>query len=118
MVQAAGETEEWFQIRASEFSVRDLSEVRFVWIVVIGLEVAESWRHRIESVIRNGDGLGVLEFCECLGVESEVDLTVITLRGADVGFVGKRFSREPTDTGVVPAFRNVVTDLQLVFASA
>ena len=70
-----------------EFSIKHLFEIGFIHIVVIRLEVAQRRRHRIETVVGNSDGLGVLEFRERLRVESEVDLTVVTLRRADVGFI-------------------------------
>jgi len=35
-----------FKIRSSQFSVRKLPEVGFVYVVVVGLEVAKHRRHR------------------------------------------------------------------------
>src|SRR6202140_1070059 len=106
------------QIRSSEFSVCKLPKVGFVRVVEVGLQVAEHRRHRVRAVIRNGHGLCVAQFREGLHVEPKIDLRVVALRGRNVGLVRERFSCEQAYTGVVPTLGEVVTDLELVFASA
>jgi len=63
-------------------------------------------------------GLRVAEFREGLHVEPKIDLRVVALRGRNVGLVRERFSCEQADSGVVPTLREVVANLQLIFASA
>src|SRR5208282_5262936 len=58
------------------------------------------------------------EFREGLHVEPKIDLCVVAFRGRNVRLVRQRFSREQAYTGVVPTLGEVVTDLELVFASA
>jgi len=53
----------------------------------MGFEVAEHWRRWVDSVVGNGDGLGVAQFHEGLHVEAVVVLRAVTLRGNDVGLV-------------------------------
>ena len=74
-----GEMEGWFRIRALEFTSGELFEVRAVHIVVVGLQVAEHRRHRIQAVVGDGHRLGVLEFRERLHVEAEVAVGVVAL---------------------------------------
>src|SRR5579883_762690 len=110
--------EELSRIRSSEFSVCELPKVGFVRVVEVGLQVAEHRRHGIRAVIRDGHGLRVAEFREGLHIEPKIDLRVVALRGRNVGLVRQRLSCEQAHTGVVPTLREVVIDLQLVFASA
>jgi len=42
----------------------------------------------------------------------------VALRSNDIRFVGERLAGEPTDLGVVPAFRQAIADFEPVFASA
>src|SRR6202140_4340803 len=107
-----------FRIRSSEFSVCELPEVRFVCVVEIWFQVAEHRRHRIRAVIRDSHGLRVAEFREGLHVEPKIDLCVVAFRGRNVRLVRQRISCEQAYTGVVPTLGEVVTDLELVFASA
>src|SRR6185437_7304024 len=110
--------EESSRIRSSEFSVCELPEVGFVRIVQVRLQIAEHRRHRIRAVVRDGHGLRVAEFREGLHIEPKIDLCVVALRCGNVGLVRERFSCEQAYTSVVPTLREVVTDLQLVFAPA
>src|SRR6185437_45943 len=107
-----------FRILASYFTVRDLPKVRFVRVVVVGLEITERRRHGIEAVISNGDGLRVLEFREGLHDEAKIDLRVVAFRGRDVGSMRDGFAGQQTDPRIVAAFGDVVADLQLVFSPA
>src|SRR6202051_922169 len=106
------------RIRSSELSVCELPKVGFVRVVKVGLQVAEHRRHRIGAVICDGHGLRVAEFREGLHVEPKIDLGAVALRGRNVGLVRERFSCEQAYTGVVPTLGEVVTDLELVCASA
>src|SRR6202167_5144607 len=106
------------RIRSSEFSVCKLPKVGFVRVVEVGLQVAKHRRHRVRAVICNGHGLCVAEFRKRLHVEPKIDLRVVALRGRNVRLVGQRLSCEQAYTGVVPTLGEVVTDLELVFASA
>jgi len=72
---------------------------------------------RVDSVVGKDDGLGVAQLHEGLHVEAIVALRVVALGGDDVGLIGEGLAGEPTDLGVVPAFRQAVADLELVFAS-
>src|SRR5216684_363508 len=108
----------WSRSHASEFSFCELLEVRLVRVVVIGLEVAKGRRYRVESVIGDGDGLGVAQFREGLHVEAVVGLSVVALGCGDVRPVRNGFASEQADAGVVATFREVVADLQAVFTSA
>jgi hypothetical protein len=101
-----------------EFSIRELAEIRLVHVVEVGFQVHESRWQRIQSVVGQGHGLSVFHFREGLEVEAEVALRVVALRGGDVGFVCERLACPETDTGVVPAFRDVVVDLPLVLPPA
>src|ERR1700686_833901 len=106
------------RIRSSEFSVCELPEVGFVRVVKVRLQVAEHRWHRIGAVIRDSHGLCVAEFRERLHVEPKIDLCVVAFRGRNVRLVRQRLSCEQAYTGVVPTLGEVVTDLELVFASA
>src|SRR6202166_2906821 len=106
------------RIRSSEFSVCELPEVGFVRVVKVRLQITKHGRHGIRAVIRDSHGLRVAEFREGLHVEAKINLRVVALRGRNVGLVRERFSCEQTYASVVPTFREVVTDLQLVFAPA
>ncbi len=60
----------------------DLLEVGFVRVVVVRVQVAvECWRHWIEAVVCDGNGLCILEFGEGLHVETEVGVWEVALRG-------------------------------------
>src|SRR6267142_2625167 len=107
-----------FRIRSSDFSVCELPEVGFVCVVEIGFQVAEHRRHRIGAVIRDCHGLRVAEFREGLHVEPKIDLCVVAFRGRNVRLVRQCLSCQQAYTGVVPTLGEVVTDLELVFASA
>src|ERR1700683_736976 len=106
------------RIRSSEFSVCELPEVGFVRVVKVRLQITKHRWHGIRAVIRDSHGLRVAEFREDLHVEAKINLCVVALRGRNVGLVRERFSCEQAYASVVPTFRAVVTDLQLVFASA
>src|SRR5580704_18367854 len=106
------------RIRSSEFSVCELPKVRFVRVVEVGLQVAKHRRHRVRAVICNSHGLCVAEFRKRLHVEPKIDLRVVALRGRNVRLVRQRLSCEQAYTGVVPTLGEVVTYLELVFASA
>src|ERR1700680_2212055 len=107
-----------FRIRSSEFSVCELPEIGFVRVVKVRLQITEHRRHRIGAVIRDSHGLRVAEFREGLHVEPKIDLCVVAFRSRNVRLVRQRLSCEQAYTGVVPALGEVVTDLELVFASA
>src|SRR5208282_4977687 len=102
------------RIRSSEFSVCELSEVGFVRVVKVRLQITKHRRHGIRAVIRDSHGLRVAEFCEGLHVEAKINLRVVALRGGDIGFVRESFSCEQAYAGVVPTLREVVTDLEFV----
>src|SRR5215469_16637203 len=69
----------------SEFPIRRLLEIGFVWIVVIGFEVAKHWRHWIATVVGNGYGLCIAQLCKSLHVETIVALLDVAFRCRDVG---------------------------------
>src|ERR1700730_12000261 len=106
------------RIRSSEFSVCELPEVGFVRVVKVRLQITEHRWHGIRAVIRDSHGLRVAEFREGLHVEAKINLRVVALRRRNVGLVRERFSCEQAYAGVVPTLGEVVTDLELVFASA
>ena len=87
-------------------------------VIVIRLQAAEHRRRGFDSVVGKDDGLGVAQLHERLHVEAVVALRGVTLGGNDVGPVGKRLAGEPTASGVVSAFRQAITDFELVFAPA
>src|SRR6266576_5883713 len=107
-----------FQIRSSESPSSVLHKVRIVRVVVVRLQVAKYRRGGVDSVVGNDDGLGGAQLHERLHVEAVVALRVVALGGDDVGLVGEGLAGKPTHFGIVPAFRQAVTDLELVFASA
>src|ERR1700686_1194352 len=107
-----------FRIRSSEFSVCELPEVGFVRVVKVRLQITKHRWHGIRAVIRDSHGLRVAEFREDLHVEPKIDLCVVAFRGRNVRLVRQRLSCEQAYTGVVPTLREVVTYLELVFASA
>src|ERR1700722_7593701 len=106
------------RIRSSEFSVCELPEVGFVRVVKVRLQITKHRGHGIRAVIRDSHGLRVGGFREGLHVEAKINLCVVALRGRNVGLVRERFSCEQAYASVVPTLREVVTDLQLVFAPA
>src|ERR1700733_4417002 len=108
----------WSQNRASEFSVVQLLEVGFVGVVVVGLQVAKQRGNGIEAVIRDGHRLRVAEFHERLGVKAEILLRVVAFGSGDIGAMRQRVSSKEAHSGVVPAFREVVANLESVFAPA
>src|ERR1700733_4846275 len=107
-----------FRIRSSEFSVCELPEVGFVRVVKVRLQITEHRWHRIGAVIGDSHGLRVAEFREGLHVEPKIDLCVVAFRGRNVRLVRQRLSCEQAYTSVVPTLGEVVTHLELVFASA
>src|SRR5579863_4600304 len=106
------------RIRSLEFSVCELPKVGFVRVVEVGLEVTEHRRHRVCAVIRDGDRLRVAQLREGLHVKPKIDLGVIALRGCNIGLMGECLAGEDADSGIVSALREVITDLELIFASA
>src|ERR1700692_4825707 len=106
------------RIRSSEFSICELPEVGFVRVVKVRLQITKHRRHGIRAVIRDSHGLRIAEFREGLHVEAKINLRVVALRCRNVGLVRERFSCKQAYAGVVPTFRAVITDLQLVFAPA
>src|ERR1700726_1751425 len=106
------------RIRSSEFSIRELPKIRFVRVVEVWLQVAEHRRQRVCAVVSDGHRLRIAEFREGLHVEAKINLRVVALRCRNVGLVRERFSCEQAYASVVPALREVVINLELVFASA
>src|SRR5215469_7750568 len=100
--------EGWFQIRSSELSSRKLFEVGKVWIVEIGLEVAERGRNGIKPVIGKHDGLRVLEFRERLHVEAIVGVRAVGLRSGEVGAMGNRLACQQADMSIVTTLGEVI----------
>ena len=56
-------------------------EVADVDVQIVRLQVAVLRRQRVEAVVRQGDGLGVLEFREDAGREDELVVGCVTLAG-------------------------------------
>src|SRR5437879_5096242 len=106
------------RIRSSQCSFRNLIEVGFVRIVVVGLQVAEHRRLRIRSVIRNGYGLPVSQLHKGLHVEAIIRLGAVGLRCGDVCAVGKRLAGEQAYTGIVAALRKVVANFESILSPA
>src|SRR6266851_9925551 len=107
-----------FRTRSSEFPLRKLHKVRFIGIVEKGLQIAESWRERIESVIGDGDGLGILKLHECLHIEPEIGVGVVALGRSNVGAMRNRVRRKNAHPSIVAAFGKVVANLEFVLAAA
>src|SRR5260370_23126807 len=106
------------RIRSSQLPFGNLQEIRFVWVVVVGLQVAEHRGPGIRSIVGNGDRLRISQFHEGLHVEAIVRLCAVALRRRDVCAVGKRLACKHADTGVVSALGEVVTHLEAVLPSA
>src|SRR5882762_5785014 len=107
-----------FRIHSSELSLRELLEVGFADVRVVGLEVTKGRGHRIEAVIGEYHRLRVLQLGECFHVEPEVRAWVVTLGGGDVRTMRNGLPGQKADAGIVPAFRKAVADLELIFAPA
>src|SRR4030095_3456114 len=103
---------------SSQGSFRKLLEVRLIRVIEVWLEVAEGRRHRVETVGSDGGGVRVAQFRERLCVEPKITVRVVALRRGDVSFVRERLSGQQADARVVPAFGQVVADLQAVLAAA
>src|SRR5260370_767323 len=101
-----------------EFSIRELAEIRLVHVVEVGLQVHKGRWQRIQSVVGQGYRLCVLHFRKGFEVEAEVALGVVTLGSCYVRLVRDGLARPETDTGVMPAFGDVVVDLPLVLPPA
>src|SRR6266705_3431799 len=99
----------------SQLPVFCLPEIRLVWVVEIGLEVAEHWRHRIEPVVGNRHGLRVAQLRKRLHIEPIIALLVVGLRLDEIGPVGLSFARQETDVRIVAGFGKVIANLELVF---
>src|SRR3981189_2934399 len=102
----------WSRSHSSQFSFSELLEVRFVRVVVIRLQVAKGRRYGVESVIGDGDGLGVAQFRERFHVEAVVGLGVVALGCGDVGPVRNGIAGKETHARVVATFGKVVADLE------
>ncbi len=102
----------------SQLPVCCLSEIRLVWVVEIGLQVAKHRRHRIEPVVGNRHRLRVAQLRECLHIKPIIALLVVGLRCCEIGPVGLSFARQETDVGVVASFGKVIANLELVFPTA
>ena len=96
----------------------ELNEVRIVGVVVMGLQIAKCRWRWVDSVVGKDYRLRVAQLHEGFHVEAIVAVRAVALRGDDIGLVGERLAGEPTDLGVVPAFRQAIADFELVFASA
>src|SRR6266550_5961421 len=91
--------------------VRKLSEIGFVYVVEVGLEVAKHRRHRVCAVIGHGYGLRVTQFHEGFRIEAEIVVRAVALRGGYIRLVREGLASEEADIRVVPAFREVVASL-------
>src|SRR5271169_1043770 len=101
----------WFQIRSLEFSVRELAEVGFVYVVEVGLEVAKHWWHRVCAVVGDGYGLRVTQFHEGFRIEAGIVMRAVAFRSCDIRLVREGLAGEEADICVVPALREVVASL-------
>ena len=95
-----------------------MAEIGLVHVVEVGFQVHESRWQRIHSVVGQGHGLCVFHFRESLEVEAEVALGVVTLGSCYVRLVRDCLAGPEADTGVMPAFGDVVVDLPLVLPPA
>jgi len=111
-------SEKVFFSSRSQLPICCLPEIGLVWVVEIGLEVAEHRRHRIEPVVSNRHGLRVAQLRKCLHIETIIALLVVGLRRCEIGSVGLGFARQKTDVGIVAGFGQVVTHFELVFLTA
>src|SRR5215467_2312292 len=96
-----------FRIRSSEFPFRELDKVRFIGVVEIGFQIAESWWERVESIISQSDGLRVLKLHECLHIEPEIGMRAVALGGGNVGTMGNGLCCENAHPSVVATFGKV-----------
>ena len=99
----------------SQLPVCRLPEIRFVWVVEIGPEITEHWRHRIEAVVGDRHRLRVAQLGKRLHIEAIIALLVVGLRCCEVGLVGLGFAGQDTDVGIVATLGQVVANLELVF---
>src|SRR6266849_1521115 len=106
------------RIHSSERSFRNLVEIGFVWVVVVGLQVAEHRRLWIRSVIRDGYGLAVSQLHKSLHIESIVRLGVVGFRCGDIRSVRKRLACKQAHTRVVAALRKVVAHFESILSAA
>src|SRR6516164_10528282 len=102
----------------SKFPIRRLLEIGFVWIVVIGFEVAKHWRHWIATVVGNGYGLCIAQLCKSLHVETIVALLDVAFRCRDVGPVREGLPDYKIYARIMACLREVVGNFESVFPSA
>src|SRR5713226_2144950 len=62
-----------------KLSLSKLPKIRFIWVVIIGFQIAEHRRHRIETVVGNRHRLRVAQLCERLRIEAIIALLVVGL---------------------------------------
>src|ERR1700687_1028359 len=86
----------------SEVSRGELVEVTRVHVEVVRLEIAVRRRLGIEAVVRQDDGLGVLQLGEDLRLEHVVEDEAVRLRGTDRGPMRGRAARQPADACLLP----------------
>src|SRR5471032_2574376 len=81
----------------SQISCGDVVEVAPLDVEVVRLEIAVRRRLGIEAVVRQDDGLGVLQLGEDFGLEHVVEQEAVRLRGADRGPLRGRAARQHAD---------------------
>src|ERR1700686_1748077 len=107
-----------FRIRSLQFPSGNLRKIGFVWVVVVGLQVAEHRGLGIRSVVGKGDSLRIPQFHEGLHVEPKVGLAAVAFGRGDIRPLRKGFASKQAYTGVMAALGQVVADLKPVLSSA
>src|SRR5471032_1180247 len=85
----------------SEISRGDVVEVAPLDVEVVRLEIAVRRRLGIEAVVRQDDGLGVLELGEDFRLEHVIEQEAVCLGGADRGAMRGRAAGQDADARIL-----------------
>src|SRR5471032_820636 len=102
----------------SEGSRGEVIEVARVHVEVVRLEIAVRRRLGIEAVVRQDDGLGVLELCEELRLEHVVEDEAVRLRRTDRGPLRGRAAGQHADMRVLSRFGDRVAGFETLRLAA
>ena len=93
-------------------------EVALLDVEIVRLEIAVRRRLRIEAVVRQDDGLGVLQLGEDLRLEHVVEQEAVRLGGTDRGPVRGRATRQHADARVLSRLGDRVARLETLGLAA
>src|SRR5450631_1950449 len=96
----------------SEGSRGEVIEVAGVYVEVVRLEIAVRRRLGIQAVVRQDDGLSVLELGEDLRLEHVVEQEAVRLRGTDRGSLRGGSARQHADMRVLSRFGDRVAGFE------